>query len=97
MVYLVTIFDTRQKDQKLEGIPMMNEYLDIFLEELLGLPPNKEIEFAIELVPNTAPTSKAPYRIVPTKLKELKEQLQDHLDKVFIRPSVFLFGVLDFR
>ncbi|KAL5551368.1 hypothetical protein UlMin_001544 [Ulmus minor] len=57
------------------------------LAKLPGLPPNREIQFEIELLPGTAPISKAPYRMAPAELKELQAQLQDLLDKRFIRPS----------
>ena len=55
----------------------MNEFEDVFSEELPGLPPDREIEFEIELLPGTVPISQAPYRIAPTELKELKVQLQE--------------------
>jgi hypothetical protein len=69
---------------KLEDIPIVCEYPDVFLENLLGMPPNRDIEFIIELQPGTAPISKRPYRMPPNKLAELKIQLQDLLDKGFI-------------
>ena len=60
---------------------------DAFPEELPGLPPDREIEFEIELPLGTTPISKAPYRMAPPELEELKQQLQDLLDKKFIRLS----------
>nr|DAD29947.1 TPA_asm: hypothetical protein HUJ06_031415 [Nelumbo nucifera] len=60
----------------------------VFLEDLPRLPLNREIEFSIELIPETGPISKAPYRMALMELKELKEQLQELLDKEFFRPSV---------
>ena len=66
---------------------MVNEFLEVFPEELPGLPPDREIEFVIDLLPGTALISKAPYRMAPAELKELKVQLQELLDKGFIRPS----------
>ncbi|WVZ80599.1 hypothetical protein U9M48_028059 [Paspalum notatum var. saurae] len=65
---------------------------DVFPEELPGLPPDRNVEFAIELVPGTAPVSKRPYRMAPDELKELKTQLQEQLDKGFIRPSSSPWG-----
>ncbi|NAW44950.1 RNA-directed DNA polymerase [Salmonella sp. gx-f4] len=56
------------------------------------MPPNREIEFAIDLLPGTAPISIAPYRMVPTELKELKAQLQELTDKGFVRPSFSPWG-----
>ncbi|KAA0060263.1 ty3-gypsy retrotransposon protein [Cucumis melo var. makuwa] len=61
-------------------------------QELLGLPPHREIKFAIELEPGTVPIFRAPYRMAPAELKELKVQLQELLDKGFIRPSVSPWG-----
>nr|GFB45241.1 reverse transcriptase [Tanacetum cinerariifolium] len=61
-------------------------------DELPGLPPAREIEFGIELIPGVEPISKASYRMAPVELKELKEQLQKMLENGFIRPSVSLWG-----
>ena len=69
---------------KLDDIPVVKEFLDVFPEDLLGIPIDREIEFSIDLLPRTSPILKAPYRMAPT---ELKEQLQELLDKGFIRPS----------
>ncbi|KAK0590096.1 hypothetical protein LWI29_022628 [Acer saccharum] len=69
-----------------------NEFLDVFLDDLSGTPPNREIEFKIDLFPGTSPISKTPYRMAPTELHELKQQLQELLDKGFIRPSVSPWG-----
>jgi hypothetical protein len=68
-------------------IRTVSEYPDVFLEELPGMPPDREIEFVIKLVPGTAPIFKRPYRMVANQLVELKEQLQELLDKGYIRPS----------
>jgi hypothetical protein len=71
----------------LEDIPVVCEYPDVFPEELPGMPPDREVEFVIELMPRTAPISKRPYHMPPNELKELKENLKVLLDKGFIRPS----------
>ncbi|KAL4026597.1 hypothetical protein IC575_015033 [Cucumis melo] len=89
---LASVVDTREVDVSLSSEPVVRDYLDVFPEELLGLPPHREIEFAIELEPDTVPISRAPYRMVPAELKELKVQLQELLDKGFIRPSVSPWG-----
>jgi hypothetical protein len=68
------------------------EYPDVFPNELPGMPPDKDIEFAIELQPGTAPISKRPYRMPPAELAELKKQLQELLDKGFISPSTSPWG-----
>jgi len=59
-----------------------------FSEELPGLPPDMEVEFAIELIPGTTPISRRPYRMPPNELAELKNQLKELLDKGFIQPSL---------
>jgi hypothetical protein len=79
-------------DTKLEDIPVVCEYPDVFPDDLPGVPPDRDIEFIIELQPGTAPISKRPYRMPPNELTELKIQLQDLLDKGFIRPSASPWG-----
>jgi hypothetical protein len=71
----------------LKKIPVVYGYADVFPDELLEMPPDRDIEFTIELQPGTTPISKRPYRMPPTELVELKKQLQELLDKGFIRPS----------
>ncbi|RVW85873.1 Retrovirus-related Pol polyprotein from transposon 17.6 [Vitis vinifera] len=83
---------SNESDLKLEDIPIVRKYPDVFPEDLPGLPPEREVEFTIDLVPGTGPMSKAPYRMAPVELKELKVQLQELLDKGFIRPSVSPWG-----
>ena len=86
--YLVNIYDeTKEVKLKPADVPVVRDYLTVFPEELPGLPPEREIEFTIELIPGTAPVSKAPYRLAPAELKELKTQLQELVDKGFVRPS----------
>ncbi|KAL0549335.1 hypothetical protein IC582_013816 [Cucumis melo] len=89
---LASVVDTREVDVSLSSEPVVRDYPDVFPEELPGLPPHREVEFAIELEPGTVPISRAPYRMAPTELKELKVQLQELLDKGFIRPSVSPWG-----
>jgi hypothetical protein len=90
--YLACLVDTPLEEKKIEEIPVVQEFSDVFPEDLQELPPDREIEFCIELTPGAAPVSKAPYRMAPAELKELKEQLQELLDKGFIRPSVSPWG-----
>jgi hypothetical protein len=77
---------------KLKDIPIICEYTDVFPDDLPGMPPDRDIEFIIELQPGTAPISKRPYRTPPSELAELKIQLQDLLDKGFIHPSASPWG-----
>jgi hypothetical protein len=70
----------------------VKEYLDVFLEELTGMPPHQEIEFVIDLAPGTAPNAKRPYRMAATELAELKKQLNELEQKSYIRPSSSPWG-----
>jgi hypothetical protein len=79
-------------ESPVERIHVVCDYPDVFPDELPGMPPDRDIEFAIELQPGTAPISKRPYRMPPAELAELKKQLQELLDKGFIRPSTSLWG-----
>ncbi|RVW14473.1 Retrovirus-related Pol polyprotein from transposon 297 [Vitis vinifera] len=81
-----------ENDLKLEDIPIVRNYPDVFPEDLPGLPPEREVDFTIDVAPGTTPISKAPYRMAPLELKELKIQLQELLDKGFIRLSVSPWG-----
>ena len=86
--FLVLVLDSKWGQVKLEDIPVMKEFPDVFPEELPSLPPEKEADMSSEIIPRKAPIPWAPYRMAPTELKELKNQLQELLDKGFIRPSV---------
>ncbi|KAL5775879.1 hypothetical protein ACOSP7_013436 [Xanthoceras sorbifolium] len=86
--YLAHVVDSRKVDFSLQNIPTVCDFSDVFPEELPDLPPEREVEFVIDVIPGTAPISIAPYRMAPAELKELKLQLQELLDKGFIRPSV---------
>ncbi|WVZ76416.1 LOW QUALITY PROTEIN: hypothetical protein U9M48_024393 [Paspalum notatum var. saurae] len=78
--------------QEIRKIPVVCDFPDVFPEELPGLPPDRDVEFKIDLIPGTAPVSWRPYRMAPDELKELKTQLQEQLDKGFIRPSSSPWG-----
>ena len=90
--FLAYVVDTTKGSLEMSDIPVVKEFLDVFPEELPGLPPEREIDFIIELLPGTAPISQAPYRMAPAELKELKTQLQELIDKGFIRPSFSPWG-----
>jgi hypothetical protein len=77
---------------KIQDIPVVCEFLDVFPEDLPGLPPKRDVEFVIELKPDTAPISRRSHRMPPNELAELKTQLQDLLEKGFIRPSSSPWG-----
>ena len=91
MVYLCQVRDLTE-EHLLDDIPVARDFRDVFPEELPGVPPERDVEFHIDLAPGTAPISKALYRMAPSELQELKTQLQDLIDKGFIRPSVSPWG-----
>ena len=83
--YLAHVVDTQASKLRPEDIPVIREFLDVFPEELLGLLPDREVEFSIDLIPWTAPISQTPYRIA---LKELKVHLQELIDKGYVRSEL---------
>ncbi|XP_073061856.1 uncharacterized protein [Primulina eburnea] len=92
-IYLAVLNEVKGEEvPKLEKIPIVQEFPDVFPEELPGEIPDREVEFEINLVPGAAPISNAPYRMAPAELKDLKEQLQELLDKKQIRPSASPWG-----
>ena len=76
----------------LASIHVVYEFLDVFPKDLLGLPLDRDVEFSIELEPSTTPISRRPYRMAPKELAEMKKQLEELLEKGFIRPSSSLWG-----
>ncbi|XP_022856219.1 uncharacterized protein LOC111377372 [Olea europaea var. sylvestris] len=85
--YLVSVNTIEaQHNPNLSDVPVAQEFPEVFPDDLPRVPPDREIEFVIDLIPRTSPISKAPYIMAPTELKELKLQLQELLDKGFIRP-----------
>ncbi|KAL6277398.1 hypothetical protein ACE6H2_020999 [Prunus campanulata] len=90
--YLAHIIDTQEITLNLEDVPIVREFPDVFPDDLPGLPPQRETEFTIELLPGTNPIYQAPYRMAPAELRELKIQLQELVDLGFIRPSVSPWG-----
>ncbi|XP_070009934.1 uncharacterized protein [Nicotiana sylvestris] len=98
--HLVHVTDTDAEAPSLESVPVVNEFLDVFPDELHGVPPNKEIDFGIDVIPGMQPISIPPYRMAPAELKELKEQLKDlienELAEVVFAPKIwqhYLCGV----
>ncbi|XP_073159031.1 uncharacterized protein [Henckelia pumila] len=90
--FLVYAVNVLKSIPELTDIPVVKEFADVFPNKIPGFPPTREIEFSIELMSGTLPISKAPYRMTPLELKELKEQLEDLLAKGYIRPSVSPWG-----
>ena len=92
VTFLALILDSKRGQVDLEKIPVVREFPDVFPEELPSIPLEREVDLSIEIIPGTIPMSKAPYMMAPTELKELKSQLQELLDKGFIRPNVSPWG-----
>ena len=90
--FLAYLINKSQDIVRLEDVRVVKEFPEVFPEELNSLPPDREIEFVIETLPGVMPFSKTPYRMAPVEPKELKEQLQELLDKKFIRPSTSPWG-----
>ena len=90
--YLAYAIELRDSGSRLEDIPVIREFPDVFPEDLPGIPLDKEIDFQIELAPGTEPISKAPYRMAPLELKELKIQMEELVSKGFFRSSTSPWG-----
>ncbi|KAL4032927.1 hypothetical protein IC575_006010 [Cucumis melo] len=90
--FLAHVVVVQRENLRPEDVPLVKEFLDVLLDDLLDLPPDREIEFTIGLLPETAPISQAPYRMAPSELKELMMWLQELVDKGYIGPSVSLWG-----
>ena len=86
--YLAAIVVTTKKGKdELSNVPVVNEFTSVLPRRICKFTPDREVTFEIEVLPGTAPISKAPYRMAPAELKELQTQLQELLEKGFIRPS----------
>ncbi|GJY02076.1 putative reverse transcriptase domain-containing protein [Tanacetum coccineum] len=82
----------KSKEKRLEDVPTVRDFPKVFLEDLPGLPPIRQVEFQIDLVLGAAPVARAPYRLAPSEMEELSAQLQELSDKGFIRPSSSPWG-----
>ena len=90
--FLAYVIDSRIANPTVSDVEVVSEFPDVFPEDLPGLPPDREVEFSIDLIPGATPVAKAPYRLAPTEMKELMTQIQELLDKGFIRPSSSPWG-----
>ncbi|GKD44696.1 putative reverse transcriptase domain-containing protein, partial [Tanacetum coccineum] len=84
--------EKKSDEKRLEDIPVVKEFPENFPEDLPGLPPVRQVEFQIDLIPGTTPVARAPYRLAPFEMQELSNQLQELLDRGFIRPSTSPWG-----
>nr|GEW55933.1 putative reverse transcriptase domain-containing protein [Tanacetum cinerariifolium] len=90
----ITMKEVKDKSEgkQLEDVPIIRDFPEAFPEDLPGIPPARQAEFQIDLAPGAAPVARAPYRLSPSEMKELAEQLQELSDKGFIRPSSSPWG-----
>ncbi|GKE09024.1 putative reverse transcriptase domain-containing protein, partial [Tanacetum coccineum] len=97
-VYLAQVtskkVEDKSEEKRLEDVPIIREFSEVFPEDLPGLPPTRRVEFQIDLVHGTAPVARAPYRLTLAEMQELSTQLQELSDKGFIRPSSSPWGAL---
>ncbi|GJZ81813.1 putative reverse transcriptase domain-containing protein [Tanacetum coccineum] len=82
----------KSEERRLEDVPIVREFPEVFPEDLPGLPPARQVEFQIDLVPGAAPVARALYQLAPAEMQELSNQLQELSDKGFIRPSSSPWG-----
>ena len=90
--FLAQVIEVGGDSPQLGDVPVVRDYPDVFPEDLTDLPPDREVEFQIDLVPGAKPVARAPYRLAPAEMKELSSQLEDLLEKGFIRPSISPWG-----
>ncbi|GJT33263.1 putative reverse transcriptase domain-containing protein [Tanacetum coccineum] len=91
-VFVAQVMEKKSAEKRLEDIPVVREFLEVFPEDLPGLPPVRQVEFQIDLIPGAAPVARAPYRLAPSEMQELSDQLQELADRGFIRPSTSPWG-----
>ncbi|GJX99570.1 putative nucleotidyltransferase, ribonuclease H [Tanacetum coccineum] len=91
-LFVAHVTEKEPKEKRLKDVPVIRDFPEVFPDDLLGLPPPWQLEFKIELVPGAAPVARAPYRLAPSEMKELADQLQELLEKGFIRPSSSPWG-----
>ncbi|GJS72371.1 putative reverse transcriptase domain-containing protein [Tanacetum coccineum] len=89
---IIRVMEKKSDDKRLEDIPVVREFLEVFPEDLPGLPLVRQVEFQIDLIPGAAPVARAPYRLAPSEMQELSNQLQELADRGFIRPSTSPWG-----
>ncbi|GKA65438.1 reverse transcriptase domain-containing protein [Tanacetum coccineum] len=89
---MIQVMEKKSDEKKLEDIPVVKEFPDVFPEDLPGLPPVRQVEFQIDLIPGAAPVARTPYRLAPSEMQELSNQLQELTDRGFIRPSTSPWG-----
>nr|GEW46790.1 hypothetical protein [Tanacetum cinerariifolium] len=89
--------EDKSEEKRLEDVPIIQEFLEVFPEDLPRLPHARQVEFQIDLVPGVAPVARAPYRLAPAEMQELSTQLQELFDRGFIRPRSRVYSKIDLR
>ncbi|GJW89750.1 hypothetical protein Tco_0167303, partial [Tanacetum coccineum] len=84
--------EDKSKEKQLEEVPVVQDFPKVFPEDLPGIPPPRQVEFQIDLIPGAVPVARAPYQLAPSEMKELSNQLKELSDKGFIRPSSSPWG-----
>ncbi|GJU43146.1 putative reverse transcriptase domain-containing protein [Tanacetum coccineum] len=91
-LFLTQVTENEPSKKQLQDVPVICNFLEVFPDDFPGLPPPRQVEFRIEHVSGAAPVARAPYRMAPSELKELSDQLKELLEKGFIRPSSSPWG-----
>ncbi|GJX87282.1 putative reverse transcriptase domain-containing protein [Tanacetum coccineum] len=91
-LFVAHVTEKEPQEKCLEDVPIIRDFPEVFPNDLPGLPPPRQVEFRIEFVPGAAPVARAPYRLAPSKLKQLSDQLKELWEKGFIRPSSSPWG-----
>ncbi|GJX93872.1 putative reverse transcriptase domain-containing protein [Tanacetum coccineum] len=89
---IIRVMEKKSDEKRLEDIPVVREFQEVFPEDLPGLPLVRQVEFQIDLIPGTTPVAQAPYRLAPLEMQELSDQLQELSDRDFIRPTTSPWG-----
>nr|GEU50756.1 putative reverse transcriptase domain-containing protein [Tanacetum cinerariifolium] len=93
-LFLAQVTETKPAKKQLQNVSVICNFPEVFPDDLPGLPPPRQVEFKIKLIPGDAPVARAPYRLAPSELKELSDQLKELYEKGFIRPSSLPWGAL---
>nr|GFA27008.1 putative reverse transcriptase domain-containing protein [Tanacetum cinerariifolium] len=91
-IFMIQVMEKKSDEKRLEDIPVVKEFPDVFLKDLPGLPPVRQVEFQIDLIPGIAPVARALYRLAPLEMQKLSNQLQELIDQGLIRPSTSPWG-----
>nr|GEZ88141.1 putative reverse transcriptase domain-containing protein [Tanacetum cinerariifolium] len=91
-IFKETWAEDKSKEKRLEDVPIVQDFPEVFLEDFSGIPPTRQVEFQIDLIPGAASVARTPYRLAPSEMKELSDQLKELSDKGIIRPSSSPWG-----